>query len=235
MTPATPSPPPCWPEPPLNAPLTLTNVPLLPLASVVFPGGRLTLRAVAAPTRHWLERCAAAGAPFGVVTPRRGSDETEPLPTVTPPAARFHDFGTLAALTDAGVGEAAASALQILGRQVFRLRDCRMLRSGLWVADVELLNPDRPAAIPADLARVRRPCANCTRTCGCAASRPGRPMRRAATRTQVGSPTAGPRCCRHPHRSSCSSWPSKIRRCGSNGWPICSRRPASSEARKLSF
>ncbi|RPE64571.1 hypothetical protein EDC62_2392 [Tibeticola sediminis] len=152
MTPATPSPPPCWPEPPLNAPLTLTNVPLLPLASVVFPGGRLTLRAVAAPTRHWLERCAAAGAPFGVVTPRRGSDETEPLPTVTPPAARFHDFGTLAALTDAGVGEAAASALQILGRQVFRLRDCRMLRSGLWVADVELLNPDRPTAIPADLA-----------------------------------------------------------------------------------
>ena len=50
-----------------ETPLTLNQLPLFPLQTVLFPGGWMPLRIFEVRYLDMIKRCHAAGAPFGVV------------------------------------------------------------------------------------------------------------------------------------------------------------------------
>ena len=64
-----------------SAPLTLTQLPLFPLQTVLFPGGWMPLRIFEVRYLDMIKRCHAAGAPFGVVCLSEGS-EVHVLPQI---------------------------------------------------------------------------------------------------------------------------------------------------------
>ena len=77
--------------PPVIAPLvpenlTLSSLPLFPLQTVLFPGGWLPLRVFELRYLDMVRRCHGAGAPFGVVALKQGSEVRQ----AGAPAETFH-------------------------------------------------------------------------------------------------------------------------------------------------
>ncbi len=75
--------------------LTLTQLPLFPLGTVLFPGGRLPLRVFEVRYLDMVRRCHDAGAPFGVVALRQGSE----VIVAGAPDEQLEAVGTLAHVT----------------------------------------------------------------------------------------------------------------------------------------
>ena len=81
--------------------LTLSQLPLFPLQSVLFPGGWLPLRIFEVRYLDMIGRCHKAGAPFGVVCLSEGSEVRRPDPKAPPGGdgfakEDFHPIGVLA-------------------------------------------------------------------------------------------------------------------------------------------
>ncbi|MEG0001237.1 MAG: LON peptidase substrate-binding domain-containing protein [Comamonas sp.] len=131
----------------MTLPLTLTSLPLFPLGSVLFPGGRLPLRVFEVRYLDMVRKCARAGAPFGVVAL---SDGHEVRHAGAPPE-RFHAVGTLATIAQLQFPQAGLMHVLCQGTQRFRIRERRCLPHGLWVADVEMIDADLAVPVPEDL------------------------------------------------------------------------------------
>lgn len=131
----------------MTLPLTLTSLPLFPLGSVLFPGGRLPLRVFEVRYLDMVRKCARAGAPFGVVAL---SDGHEVRHAGAPPE-QFHGVGTLATIAQLQFPQAGLIHLLCQGTQRFRIRERRCLPHGLWVADVEMIDADLAVTVPEDL------------------------------------------------------------------------------------
>ena len=74
--------------------LTLSSLPLFPLASVLFPDGVLALRVFEVRYLDMVRKCHQTGAPFGVVCLTQGSE----VRRAGAPDEQFHDVGTLAVI-----------------------------------------------------------------------------------------------------------------------------------------
>lgn len=131
----------------MTLPLTLTSLPLFPLGSVLFPGGRLPLRVFEVRYLDMVRKCARADAPFGVVALSEGQEVRQ----AGAPPEQFHAVGTLARIAQLQYPQTGLMHLLCEGTQRFRVRERRCLPHGLWVADVELIAQDLPVAVPADL------------------------------------------------------------------------------------
>ncbi|MET1114918.1 MAG: LON peptidase substrate-binding domain-containing protein [Comamonas sp.] len=131
----------------MTLPLTLTSLPLFPLGSVLFPGGRLPLRVFEVRYLDMVRKCARAGAPFGVVALSEGQEVRQ----AGAPPEQFHGVGTLATIAQLQYPQAGLMHLLCEGTQRFRVRERRCLPHGLWVADVELVAQDLPVEVPGDL------------------------------------------------------------------------------------
>jgi len=131
----------------MTLPLTLTSLPLFPLGSVLFPGGRLPLRVFEVRYLDMVRKCARAGAPFGVVALSEGQEVRQ----AGAPPEQFHTVGTLAHIAQLQYPQAGLMHLLCEGTQRFRVRERRCLPHGLWVADIELIDQDLPVEVPADL------------------------------------------------------------------------------------
>ncbi len=150
-------PPPLHPTPP-----SLTELPLFPLQSVLFPGGYLPLRIFEVRYLDMVSRNFKADAPFGVVCLTEGSEVRQPSSRKTAQAARgdgfaneaFHDVGTLASITDLERPNPGLMAICCTGTQRFRIHSRERLKHGLWMAQVELLPGDCAVSIPSDLEHV---------------------------------------------------------------------------------
>ena len=130
--------------------LTLTQLPLFPLGTVLFPGGRLPLRVFEVRYLDMVRRCHEAGAPFGVVALRQGRE----VQVAGAPDEQLEPVGTLAHIASLGQEQPGLLSIECRGAQRFRVnRHCR-LKHGLWVADVTLLADDPAVALPGDLAAV---------------------------------------------------------------------------------
>lgn len=147
----------------MDAPATpslLSQLPLFPLRSVLFPGGYLPLRIFEVRYLDMISRCHKAGTPFGVVCLTEGA-EVNTAPAVRrssgmPPGdgysnESFHAEGTLATITQFERPNPGLMMVRCTGTQRFRVRSSEKLKHGLWVADVELLPGDLPVSLPADL------------------------------------------------------------------------------------
>jgi Lon protease-like protein len=140
-------------------PSTLTQLPLFPLQSVLFPGGALPLRIFEVRYLDMIGRCHRAGEPFGVVclsegsdTRRRAPDAGSGKPTGDGFAHEaFFPVGTLARITRFERPQPGLMMIGCVGTQRFRVQRSEQLKHGLWVADVELIDDDRLLPVPDDL------------------------------------------------------------------------------------
>jgi Lon protease-like protein len=131
----------------MSTALTLQSLPLFPLGTVLFPGGVLSLKVFEVRYLDMIGKCHKAGAPFGVVSLTQGQE-------VRQPGARreaFASVGTLATIAEIDTPRPGLMLVRAEGAQRFRITASDQLRHGLWVADVQRLDMDKPVPIPDDL------------------------------------------------------------------------------------
>jgi Lon protease-like protein len=119
------------------------ELPLFPLRTVLFPGGLLSLKVFETRYLDLMGTCLRAGAPFGVVGLKSGSEvrHTRESETV------LEQVGTLAELID--VDSAAAGILQVRCRGTHRFTRGATTQQadGLWVTEPTLV-PDDDVQLP---------------------------------------------------------------------------------------
>jgi len=123
----------------------LSGIPLFPLNTVLFPGGRLPLRIFEQRYMDMAKTCLKDGSPFGVCLIVDGKEVGEPAV----PAG----VGTLARITTWDMPQLGVLQVLALGTQRFRLASRRVEPGGLARGDIELLDEDQDAAIPENCAR----------------------------------------------------------------------------------
>lgn len=119
--------------------MTLTDLPLFPLQSVLFPLGRLSLRIFEARYLDLMSRCLVADRPFGVVCLQQGSEVRQAGQTV-----RFEPVGVLARLLSADSDQPGVLKAVCLGGARFRWTTLSEQANGLWVATQAERLPDDP-------------------------------------------------------------------------------------------
>lgn len=116
---------------------TLDSLPLFPLHTVLFPGGRLPLRVFERRYVDMVRNCLRDKSPFGVCLIATGPEVAhQDIPTV--PEA----IGCLAEIVDCNMEQLGVLLIDTVGRQRFRVREHRTLDDGLLVGNVELLPND---------------------------------------------------------------------------------------------
>lgn len=127
------------------------EIPLFPLGTVLFPGGRLPLRIFEPRYMDMAKVCLRDGTPFGVCLIREGREVGTP--------AEPMDVGCLARIAAWDMPQLGVLQVVARGERRFRIRERRVEPSGLARASVELLEEeiDAPLEPDADLcARVLR-------------------------------------------------------------------------------
>ncbi len=127
--------------------LTLSSLPLFPLGSVLYPGGRLALRVFEVRYLDMVRKCQRAGAPFGVVALTQGQEVRQ----AGAAQEQFCDVGTLAAIEELDNPQPGLITLRCRGTQRFRILRRSQLNNGLWTADIEQIDDDAAVPIPDDL------------------------------------------------------------------------------------
>lgn len=127
--------------------LTLSSLPLFPLASVLFPDGVLALRVFEVRYLDMVRKCHQTGAPFGVVSLTQGSE----VRRAGAPDEQFHDVGTLGVIEQLASPQPGLITLVCKGTDRFRITQRNHLVHGLWIASVSQLDRDLSIPIPEDL------------------------------------------------------------------------------------
>ncbi|MGB3270176.1 MAG: LON peptidase substrate-binding domain-containing protein [Rhodanobacter sp.] len=123
---------------------TLLDIPLFPLSSVLFPGGRLHLRIFEPRYLDLVRECCRDGSPFGVCLILAGRETGEPAV----PAA----IGTLARISDFQRDEDGLLGIVAEGGARFRVSRSRVRADGLLRGNAERW-PDEPAQeVPVEFA-----------------------------------------------------------------------------------
>jgi len=140
--------------------LTLSQLPLFPLQTVLFPGGWLPLRIFEVRYLDMIGRCHKAGAPFGVVCLSEGSEVRRVNPAAPPSGDSFakevfHPVGTLAQIESLERPQPGLMVIRCRGLQRFHVTRRSQLPHGLWVADVQLDEPETVVPVPEHLANTR--------------------------------------------------------------------------------
>jgi hypothetical protein len=126
----------------------LNELPLFPLNTVLFPGGRLALRIFEQRYMEMAKACLRDGAPFGVCLIREGSEVGVPATPV--------EVGCLARIGNWDMPQLGLLQVTALGERRFRILERRVEPSGLARASIELFQEDIDSAIPTS-------CAGCVR------------------------------------------------------------------------
>jgi uncharacterized protein len=126
------------------------EIPLFPLGTVLFPGGRLALRIFETRYLDMIRRVLREGSSFGVVAIRSGSEVGE---------ADTFVVGTLAEIVDWHRRPDGLLGIVVAGRESFRVEQRHRNADGLYVARVQLLGAESAVELPdqhAPLARLLR-------------------------------------------------------------------------------
>jgi Lon protease-like protein len=108
----------------------MSELPLFPLQTVLFPAGRLALRVFETRYLDMVARCLRGDNRFGVVAIRHGAEVG---------AATTYDYGTSAAIVDWHQEQGGMLGILAEGRQPFRVNSVRREPDGLYMGDVEWL------------------------------------------------------------------------------------------------
>ena len=120
-----------------------TTLPLFPLNTVVFPGGRLPLRIFEQRYLDMVKQAIADNTPFGICAIREGTE------TGTP--AVPHAIGTRVLVTDWDMPETGILHIDTLAVERFVIRSTRTEPGGLLIGTVESVSSEAAAAVPDEL------------------------------------------------------------------------------------
>ena len=120
----------------------LAELPLFPLQTVLFPGGRLPLRIFEQRYMDMAKGCLRDGSPFGVCLIREGREVGAPaLPM---------DVGCLARIATWDMPQLGVLQVLARGERRFRIHERRVQADGLTRARVDLLAEEADAPLEAD-------------------------------------------------------------------------------------
>ncbi|WP_449429595.1 LON peptidase substrate-binding domain-containing protein [Rhodanobacter umsongensis] len=122
----------------------LIEMPLFPLASVLFPGGQLQLRIFEPRYLDLVRECTRHGTGFGVCLILEGREAGEPAI----PAA----IGTIARIKDFHRGEDGLLGIVVEGGPRFRVARTRVRADGLLRGDVEVWPVEPELPVPVEFA-----------------------------------------------------------------------------------
>ncbi len=132
--------------------MDLTELPLFPLHTVLFPGGWLPLQIFEVRYLDLMKRCERSGEPFGVVCLESGNEvRRAPGADGAQPPESFAPVGTLAQVVSVSHPQPGLLMVVAQGLQRFALANARQLPHGLWVGEASMLADDVPAAVPIEL------------------------------------------------------------------------------------
>jgi Lon protease-like protein len=115
-------------------------LPLFPLNTVLFPGGRLPLRVFERRYMDMASACLRDKSPFGVCLIREGAEVGAPA---TP-----HEVGTLASIVEWDMEQLGVLQIVAQGGQRFRVLEQRIQADGLLRGRVEILPAERDESVP---------------------------------------------------------------------------------------
>ena len=122
--------------------MATAELPLFPLSSVLFPGGRLGLRIFEPRYLDLVKRCGRSGEGFGICLILEGREAGAPA---TPAA-----LGTEAAIVDFAMTDDGLLGLTVQGRRRFHVERTRVRDDGLVLGDVRWLPDEEPTPLLAE-------------------------------------------------------------------------------------
>ena len=126
----------------------LTELPLFPLNTVLFPGGRLPLRIFEQRYMEMAKACLRDRTPFGVCLIREGREVGAPaIPA---------DIGTLARIAAWDMPQLGVLQVTAVGEQRFRILERRVQANGLTLGTIELIDAEADESVP-------QSCAGCVK------------------------------------------------------------------------
>ena len=112
----------------------MTDIPLFPLGTVLFPSGRLPLQIFERRYVDMISKCMREGSGFGVVWIRRGSEVAEASVT----NLDLGDYGTMATIVDWDQLPNGLLGITIEGTQRFHIEEVWQEDTGLNMARVDI-------------------------------------------------------------------------------------------------
>jgi len=125
----------------------MSELPLFPLSTVLFPGGPLSLRIFETRYVDLIRRCLKEQSGFGVVLIKSGAEVGE--------VAQLAECGTTARLIDFESRPDGLLGVRCLGGERFRLLERRQQADGLHVASVQLIPGDQARPVPGECAHLQ--------------------------------------------------------------------------------
>ena len=127
----------------------MTDLPLLPLGTVLFPGALLPLQLFELRYLQMVGECERQGSGFGVVTLTRGQEVHRPGET-----EQFEPIGTRVQIERIERPQPGLVRVWCRGVEKFRLEATQQRSDGLWLARVQPLPPEPAVQVPEDLQRL---------------------------------------------------------------------------------
>lgn len=124
------------------------QIPIFPLNTVLFPGGRLPLRIFETRYMDMTRDCMKRNTEFGVCLIREGREVGEP-------AVPMH-IGCTARIVDWDMEQLGVLQIRTEGAKRFRLLSSAPNSQGLLIGDIELLKEDTQLAVPQEHAECVR-------------------------------------------------------------------------------
>jgi Lon protease-like protein len=137
------------PEPDAPSPEVLTELPLFPLGTVLFPGALLPLQLFELRYLQMIGECERQGTGFGVVTLTRGQEVHRPGV-----AEQFEPIGTRVQIERINRPQPGLVRVWCRGVEKIRIQATQQRSDGLWLGRVEPLPPEPPVQVPEDLQRL---------------------------------------------------------------------------------
>ncbi|MBU3636700.1 LON peptidase substrate-binding domain-containing protein [Polynucleobacter sp. es-MAR-4] len=120
------------------------------MGTTLFPGGVIALKIFEARYLDMMKRCLREDTAFGVVSILDGnSSESD-----TSASAQFSNIGTLAKLEEFDAVQPALYMTKSYGTQRFKLISIKQELDGLWMGEVELIDPDPEMPLPKEHEKV---------------------------------------------------------------------------------
>ena len=137
------------PERDAPSPEALTELPLFPLGTVLFPGALLPLQLFELRYLQMIGECERQGTGFGVVTLTRGQEVHRPGVT-----EQFEPIGIRVQIERIERPQAGLVKVWCRGVEKFRIQATQQRSDGLWLGRVEPLPPEPAIQVPEDLQRL---------------------------------------------------------------------------------
>jgi Lon protease-like protein len=123
------------------------SIPLFPLSTVLFPDGVLPLQIFEVRYLDMISRCLTEDTAFGVVLLTQGHE----VRTAAGAQEKFAAAGTLASVHDTTASTPGLLQVVCRGGSRFSVLEAERRPSGLWMADVDMVEDDHVVHIPSEL------------------------------------------------------------------------------------